>query len=383
VIAAATAALALALAAAADPQAQIAAARARRAAEQAAARALAEKETSVLGLVDAAQRARADAEREAARAEAERARAEAALAAARAEEAGAAARRDAAIDRLRPRLAARARMGRLGGVRLLLASGSLSDLSRRRYALDRVLERDAALLREARGLHAEEEAARRAQEAEAARLGALVDEAARRRAEAAEKAEESRAVLAAVRGERALHERAAAEAAAQERKLGQLVASLSPAPPPVERPAAPVAAGFAALRGRLPRPAEGPVVTPFGRVVDPRFNTVTSHPGVDIRAPRGAPVRAVAPGRVVHAGWFRGYGNLVIVEHGDGYHTLVAHLGSMSTAVGEDVDRGSVLGSAGEEGAAGGEGVYFEIRERQRPVDPAGWLARAAGDVRR
>jgi septal ring factor EnvC (AmiA/AmiB activator) len=351
-------------------------ARARRKAEQAAARALAAKESSVLELLEQGQRARAAADQELAKAEAARGGAEAVVARAREDEAGAQAKLDAALARLRPRLAARARMGRLGGLRLLLASGSLSELAQRRYYLDRILARDAQLLQEARAGRDAREEARRAKEEHAARLAGLAEAAAARRAEASERAAEQRALLEAIRGEKALHERAAAEAAAQERGLAGLVASLAPSPPAIR-----AAEGFGALRGQLPRPADGPVVAGFGQVVDARSNTVTNHPGVDIRAPRGAPVRAVAPGRVVHAGWFRGYGNLVIVDHGDGFHTLVAHLASLSAAVGEDVGAGSLLGTVGDTGSLRGDLVYFEVRERQRPVDPSLWLAPALGDI--
>jgi septal ring factor EnvC (AmiA/AmiB activator) len=109
--------------------------------------------------------------------------------------------------------------------------------------------------------------------------------------------------------------------------------------------------------------------------VNPRFNTVTVQNGIDIAAPAGTPVRAVAPGRVVHSGWFKGYGNLVIVDHGDGFHTLVAHLASMRTAMGEEVGSGSVLGTVGDSGSMKGAYLYFEIRERGQPVDPRPWLA--------
>jgi len=343
-------AAALALALGADPQAELAAAQARKAAEEAAAHTLAAKETSVLGVLEDAHRARAEAEHAAARAEAERRRAEAAVARARADEAAATARYEAALARLGPRLAARARMGRLGGVRLLLVSRSVSDLARRRYALERILERDAALLRQARVDREAGEAARRTGEQESVRLAPHHGE------------------------DRALRLRLLV-------RLGALIASLSAAPPREQgHPTAAPARGFAALRGKLPRPVDGPIVAGFGRVVDSRFNTVTSHPGVDLRAPPGAAVRAVAPGRVVHAGWFRGYGNLVIIDHGDGFHTLVARLGSMSTAVGEDVQAGTLLGTVGD-GNAAGDGVYFEVRDRQRPVDPALWLAGGRGDI--
>jgi len=116
------------------------------------------------------------------------------------------------------------------------------------------------------------------------------------------------------------------------------------------------------------------VAVAFGKVVDPRFNTVTVQNGLDLSAPAGAPVHAVAPGRVVHAGWFKGYGNLVIVDHGDGFHTLVAHLASMRTAQGEDVEAGTVLGTVGDSGSLKGPYLYFELRKGGKPVDPAPWL---------
>jgi septal ring factor EnvC (AmiA/AmiB activator) len=77
---------------------------------------------------------------------------------------------------------------------------------------------------------------------------------------------------------------------------------------------------------------------------------------------------------VVHAGWFKGYGNLVIVDHGGGYHSLVAHLAAMRTAQGEDVEAGSVLGTVGDSGSLKGAYLYFELREKGKPVDPAAWL---------
>jgi septal ring factor EnvC (AmiA/AmiB activator) len=126
-------------------------------------------------------------------------------------------------------------------------------------------------------------------------------------------------------------------------------ASLASCPPASLAALPPSAAGtshtgFGELRGRLPHPVAG------------------------------AEVRAVAPGRVAHAGWFKGYGNLVIVDHGDGYHTLVAHLASMSTAMGEEVEPGALLGTVGDTGSLKGTYLYFEIREKGRPIDPRAWL---------
>src|SRR5205807_2697649 len=144
------------------------------------------------------------------------------------------------------------------------------------------------------------------------RCTALAKEAQKRREVASARRDEHRTLLAVIRSARSLHERAASEAESQEAKLADFVAAL---PPPT--PGTALHTGFAALRGKLPHPAPGDIEVGFGRVVNPRFNTVTVQKGIDLRAEAGVEVRAVAPGRVAHAGWFKGYGNLVIVDHGD------------------------------------------------------------------
>jgi septal ring factor EnvC (AmiA/AmiB activator) len=313
----------------------------------------------------------ADARAEWKRVEAERARAEAHLHHAREAEASAQARMAASLEELRPRLLSRARMGRAGELELLLGAGSLGDLVKRRYLLDRILSRDLALLGDAKDALVERERARGEREREAGKLQALARELDYRRAQAAARREERETLLAALRSARGFHERAAAEASGQARKLADFVATLPPARTGLSGPG-----GFVARKGRLHPPADGPITVGFGRVVNPKFNTVTVQNGVDLEAPAGAPVRAVAAGRVVHAGWFKGYGNLVIVDHGEGYHTLVAHLASMQTAMGEEVDAGDVLGTVGDSGSLKGPYLYFEIRERGRPVDPRPWLGR-------
>jgi septal ring factor EnvC (AmiA/AmiB activator) len=374
---AASAAAALALLAA-DPRAQLEALRARRERQEAAARELARREVSVLGALEEAQRAALETEALARRAEGERDQSERRLARARQEEQAADLRFRAAQQELAPRLAARARLGRAGELRILAASPSFSELVRRRYLLDRVLERDAAVTREARAAREAQGRAREGAEQEARRLAASAAEAGERRAAARRALERRQSLLSAVRGEKALLDRAAAEAAGQERMLSEFIAAL---PPPRRGEAA--YRGFAGLKGRLPRPVAGPVEVPFGRVVNPRFRTVTVQNGVELQARAGEEVRAVAPGLVVHAGWFKGYGNLVIVDHGEGYHSLVAHLSAMRTAMGEEVEAGALLGAAGDTGSLRGPSLYFEVRERGRPVDPAAWLAPVADDILR
>jgi murein hydrolase activator len=358
----------LALALGADPRAQLEALKARKAAEEAATRVLQQREGSLLSAVDMAEHAWIEADAAARDADAERAAAERRLARARAEETAAQGELEALQGEFGPRLRARARLGRLSELRLLAASCSLGDLVKRRFLWERVMAHDLALLGEGQRALAARERARAARAREAGRVGALAKDAQARREVAAALRDEHRTLLGAIRNALSLHERAAAEAAAQEVKLAEFVAALPPAT------SGALYTGFALLRGRLPHPVTGTVEVGFGRVVNPRFNTVTVQKGIDIRASAGTQVRAVAPGRVAHAGWFKGYGNLVIVDHGDGYHTLVAHLGSMSTAMGEEVQAGTLLGAVGDTGSLKGPYLYFEVRERGRPVDPRAWL---------
>jgi septal ring factor EnvC (AmiA/AmiB activator) len=138
------------------------------------------------------------------------------------------------------------------------------------------------------------------------------------------------------------------------------------------------ATGFRALKGKLPLPTSGAIEVGFGKVVNPRFHTVTVQKGVDIRASEGAPVRAVAPGTVVYAGWLRGYGNLLILDHGGGYHSLMAHLSTVTPAVGEEIQAGEEVGTVGDTGSLKGAYLYFEIRKGGLAVDPGRWFSRGS-----
>jgi murein hydrolase activator len=136
-----------------------------------------------------------------------------------------------------------------------------------------------------------------------------------------------------------------------------------------------VAVPLGAFRGLLAWPAEGRVRAGFGRRKHPRFDTYTVHNGIEIEAPPEAPVRAVHEGRVVFAERFRGYGLMVVVDHGGKHHSLYAQLSDVAVAPGQDVTAGTLLGTASP-GGPDGPGVYFEMRHQGRPEDPLDWLRR-------
>ncbi len=133
--------------------------------------------------------------------------------------------------------------------------------------------------------------------------------------------------------------------------------------------------GFAALRGKLPYPVRGRILSIFGKNENPKFNTFTVQKGIEIEAPLGAGIRAIHDGRVVYSDWFKGYGRILIIDHGEGYYTLSGHASSLLKEVGEEVRTGEVVALVGDTGSLKGACLYFEIRQRGKPLDPLEWLS--------
>jgi murein hydrolase activator len=241
--------------------------------------------------------------------------------------------------------------------------------------LDRLTRYDATADR----LTARQEAAARARR-ELVELRSAVDD---ERAQVTAQAERRRALLSETREDRATHERLAGELTEAARRLEALVRGLArraPAQRAVARaipaPAPGPAVGLGRERGQLPWPAEGRVVTGFGREAHPRFGTETVRSGIDIEAPEGAPIRAVATGTVAYRGWLKGYGNLLVLDHGDGYYTLYAHASQILVDEGDQVKGGELVGRVGETGSVEGPRLHFEVRYQSRAEDPQLWLRR-------
>jgi septal ring factor EnvC (AmiA/AmiB activator) len=128
-------------------------------------------------------------------------------------------------------------------------------------------------------------------------------------------------------------------------------------------------------KGRLPMPASGVVVRFFGLERDRRFKTVTENKGIDIEAPLGTEVKAIFPGQVIFASWLKGYGNLIIIDHGEGYYSIYGHLLEFKTKVNKNIRQREVIGSVGDTDSLIGPALYFEIRRHGRPQDPLEWVS--------
>jgi septal ring factor EnvC (AmiA/AmiB activator) len=129
------------------------------------------------------------------------------------------------------------------------------------------------------------------------------------------------------------------------------------------------------FRGALPWPATGIVTGHFGRQTISRFGTTISRNGVEISLAEGKPVHAIHEGLVAYAEPFTGYGNLVIIDHGEGAYSLYGNLASLDVARGDRVDEQAPVGTSGRN-PAGNPALYFELRVDGKPVDPLQWLKR-------
>lgn len=203
------------------------------------------------------------------------------------------------------------------------------------------------------------------------RLGRLIvglqriarEQAARAAAKAAAEAEARRRAEAAARQAALARPRPSSREEA-EPVVGRTEAAAVPAP-------VPAGTGFANLQGRLPAPLRGELVGRFGA---PRAGGGANWKGVFIRAAAGAEVRAVAAGEVVFADWLRGFGNLLVVDHGGEFLTIYGNNDALLRTNGERVAGGDVLARTGSSGGGGESGLYFEVRRQGQALDPLKWI---------
>ncbi len=134
--------------------------------------------------------------------------------------------------------------------------------------------------------------------------------------------------------------------------------------------------GLMVKRGKYDWPVSGEILSFFGKQKDKTFNEVVDNSGVQIKAPMGTPFHAVADGLVRYADWFKGYGKLVILDHGQGYYSLYAQASELNISEGQNVVAGQVIGTVGDTGSLYGSSLYFEIRKNGVPQDPLRWLQR-------
>ncbi len=273
------------------------------------------------------------------------------------------------FDLLAQRMGEGYKLARAAKWEYLLSSRDFSDFVLRREYLMRVLHEDRRLFDRHASSFKEILARRRRIESEKVELDTIIASQKNEKKALTEQVLKKKAFLDKIVSEDRLRKQAEHEVAEAKRKLNRRVASLEGKP----RANAGPAGKFAERKGNMPCPVKGRIEIGFGEEI--RGSAKRFHGGWDLASPAGTSIRAPAAGKVVFAGRFRGFGNLLILDHGDKYYSLYGHLREINKAAGQQLRAGEIIGAVGDSGSLKGAFLYFELRHRGKPLDPTGWFA--------
>lgn len=273
-------------------------------------------------------------------------------------------------------------------LKLLLSADNPNRIARSLTYYEYVFQAQNELIRGLRDRMARLATLEQSARAANAELADLERQAQAERAKLVATAGERRKVLASVARQISGQRREIESYQRDEKRLSRLVDELAKAlrsvRPPAPRsgpgpgtrnervPVAGIPDTFSRAKGELHLPVRGELAGRFGA---PRQGSSLTWKGVLILAPEGEEVRAVAPGRVVFADWMRGFGNLLILDHGENYLTIYGYNEAVLKKVGDPVHAGDVIATVGATGGAGTSGLYFEMRHEGKPFDPLTWVS--------
>jgi len=272
------------------------------------------------------------------------------------------------------RLVAYYKLSWLGKLHVLASADSISELFQRRATMERVLEYDERAwekLSENReklrgnlaDLHVRKTRQKELEEELASRIDSMAGEQ-----------DERNQLLETIRQEKSLELATLASLKKASEDLDRILRSLKKEADIASPEEGADAKSFIDFKGLLKMPAEGTIVSRFGPYKDKRLNVVHFRSGIDIRADRGEPIRAVSNGRVLYADWLKGYGNMIIIDHGQSYYTVYAHAEDLFKHKGESVEKDEVIATVGDTGSLIGPSLYFEVRHHGKPLNPLKWV---------
>jgi len=128
------------------------------------------------------------------------------------------------------------------------------------------------------------------------------------------------------------------------------------------------------FKGLLNMPVKGKIISFFGHYKNTKFNVKNFRSGIDIKADRGEPIHALYDGLIIYSSWFKGYGNMIVIAHGENYYSVYAHIEELFKTKGDKVEQDEVIATVGDTGSMVGSGLYFELRHHGKPMNPLGWL---------
>ncbi len=286
------------------------------------------------------------------------------------------------------RLVSLYKAGELGAVRMFFSAESFPQMAENIRYMRSILEQDKKIFAEYHKKIDELHQLKQRLEQEASRKERLKGSIASKKREIEQDRLKKTGYLSKVRQDRQGHEASLKELQANAARLQTMINRLEelsrrkaaekrdPAAkrkPLPELPPVPDR-GFASQKGRMQMPVRGNIIETFGKHKHPEFNSYTFSKGIVISAALGTEIRTIYEGTVVFADYFKGYGNMVIIDHGGGYFSLYAYSSRILRKAGSEVDKGEAVAVVGDVDSAKGPALYFEIRHRGKPVDPSGWV---------
>lgn len=291
-------------------------------------------------------------------------------------------------EQIDKRLSSLYKAGEMGNLRIFFSSGSVPEVLENRRYMKSVLDYDRKLSQSYQEKLNDLKSLKTSLENEAVKKEKLAANIKAKKSEIEEEKSKKSAYLSQIRTEKKGYQQSLKELQANARRLQTMVERLEarsrksyntksekkpvisgnyPQPPVSDK-------GFGSQRGRLSLPVAGEVVSRFGKHKHPEFNSFTFNNGISIAASMNSDIKAVFDGEVIFADRFKGYGNMLIIDHGGGYFTLYAHTARITKKVGASVHRNETVAQVGDTDSTRGAQLYFEIRYQGKPVDPGPWF---------
>lgn len=275
------------------------------------------------------------------------------------------------------RLVALYKLGRMGKTQIISTTESIYDILFRQKALERILVKDEEILNDLWQNETRLQKHMERQSAQISKKHSIEEDLEGQAKQLSHKRTTRSKLLTAIRTRKTL-EMAAIDA------LRQAAATLDEKINGLNRTRVGVGGAkprgnkggrfFSLSKGLLNIPVKGKVINTFGPHRNMEFNVKNFRNGIDIMADRGEPIRSVHEGKVLYARWFKGYGNMMIIDHGENYYTIYAHIEELFKSQNETVEEGEVIATVGDTGSRVGAKLYFELRHHGKPLDPLPWI---------
>jgi len=276
------------------------------------------------------------------------------------------------------RLAALYKLNWLGKFHVLASAESLQDLLQRKQAIERILTYDEEVIGELIDNRLRLDTVRSSLETHRNEKRQRADAYQKQIKQMAVERTQRSGLLVRVRKEKSVQEAAIESLKQAARDLDEKIKNLGMrstlAPSEEHRTVKP----FQAFKGLLKMPVKGRIVSLFGKFKNTRYDVLNFRSGIEIQTERGEPITAVYSGKILYADWFKGYGNMLIIDHGDNYYTVYAHIEEAFKSTGDAVEAGEVIATVGDTGSITGPKLYFEVRHHGKPLDPMQWLETAS-----